>query len=577
MKKTNSLKRITNLIAVIVILLGVIPFAAAANITAVYADGEETTEPAAAAEETSVEEVSPAPEAEETAPEEAVVEEAVVEEAVVEEAVVEEAVVEEAVVEEAVVDLTEVVEAISENDIQIVGADGEALSMASLEAEDVLLSTDPFFWDSTLPTPGWVGYTVSGSGCPANVTCYPSPKPFKAAVAAAPPNSTIYVASGEYHEEVVVNTVGLSFTAFQTITVPTTNTLSVYTPGNAVVDKITLNADFVKTLGVYADLVVVNDSTHTDGRLDDAMALSNDGGRIEADVILYTDSGQYRIKDANHPGINYEWECGEPNTLIYNTKYRMTLMNPLDQTILDFYKTHGDERSTLDPSSLYYYNRTALERMNDLLIGVNVNEDTLGAFSWGEEDEKQIYWNLVGNIGKDNNGANLDVVTNDRYLEIDKIIDGTYNDVSRYWGIWFLWPGLANGIQDPNVRPGDGSYNGVSGTNNELTQLTFFVYDPRPVFGCMDPNALNYNPEATKANADCEYPKEQTPVDPGTPTVVLAPPPVDVLTIPVTGGENFLIPVTGADLSLQVLVPFGGTLLLGISFLVKGIYGKIKK
>jgi len=55
-----------------------------------------------------------------------------------------------------------------------------------------------------------------------------------------------------------------------------------------------------------------------------------------------------------------------------------------------------------------------------------------------------------------------------------------------------------------------------------------------------------------------EIPPEETP--PGDPPV-----------------ENFIIPVTGAELGLQALLPTGGLLLVGMSLLVKGFYGKNKK
>ncbi len=628
MKNAKSLKRIVNLTGVIVLLLGVIPFAAA-NITTVYADDEVTTEPVESPTEEAqveqdvgepaVEEAAPAADAEDEGAEADVSEEAADEADVSEEAADEADVSEEAaedegaeadvpeeaadeadVSEEAAVpeasevaeeeiaeaeadeDVSELVEMLSEEEVQIVDENGEALPLASKEAAEVLANSDPFFWDNV--NNEWVGYTESGTGCPANVHCMPATTtPFRDAVTHAGSlvgmvDNIIYVAGGDYHENVVVNDAGLSFTAFNSIevtSVANAPVVTLYTSGYAVVDKITLNADFVTTLGVYANEVIVNEPGKTGGRLEDGLALVNDGGTVEADMELYSSGGQYRVKDANHTSIptvnDFEWECGEPNTLIYtNRTYRMTLMNPLDARIIQYYETHGDERSAL--AVPLYLDRTALERMEDLMLAVNVNESNSGAFTWSEEDEKQIYWNLVGNIGKDNNNQPLNVVGG-RQGEIDKIIgstdgtDSTYNDVTRNWNIWFLWPGLANGIQDPDVDPGDGSNNSVLGRYNPYTQLTFFVYDPQPVegcmdptaenydpnadtapevdmceyhYGCMDPNALNYDPDAVRSDGSCTYK-----------STISAPPAGGPLPIPVTGltDEEFIIPVTGIDLT----------------------------
>ena len=554
MKKINSLKKITNSIAVIVLLFSVIPFVAAVNVTSVFADGEEITDPEEAppTEAIQVEQPSEAPvdEApveepvadtvvEET--EEPVVEDILTEEPVVEEILPEEAPVADAASAEPETDLTEVIAALNENDVLVVDETGEPLSMASAAAEEILSSTDPFFWNGI----EWVGYTIDGTGCPANVTCFASASPFQDAVTNAGIGNTIYVASGNYNEDVVVNTANLSFVAFHAITVPdaSANVVTLDSSGYAVVKSLTLNVNFGSTDGVYADLVTVNEPGKTGGRLDDAMSLSNDGGRIEADVVIYSADGYYRVKDKNDPTINFEWECGEPNEVSYpNRTYRMTLMNPFDVDILAYYEAHGDERSALVGPN--YLDLSAAERMEDLLIAVNVSEDY--GF-WTHGNEKLIYWNLVGNIGTDNNGANITLNATQQDMA-DDITSGNRDDVTRYWGIWFMYPTTENG-------------SAVSPANR---QLTFLVHDPRPVYGCMDPIAENYNPmadtvgevdmcvyregcmdpdalnydaEAVREDDSCRYPN----------TIVTPPTNFGPLPIPVTGNEEFLIPVTGID------------------------------
>ena len=63
---------------------------------------------------------------------------------------------------------------------------------------------------------------------------------------------------------------------------------------------------------------------------------------MEASVVIYSADGHYRVKDANDASINYEWECGEPDTLIYPGRvYRMVLKGPMDPDILDYYENIG--------------------------------------------------------------------------------------------------------------------------------------------------------------------------------------------------------------------------------------------
>jgi hypothetical protein len=92
--------------------------------------------------------------------------------------------------------------------------------------------------------------------------------------------------------------------------------------------------------------------------------------------------------------------------------------------------------------------------------------------------------------------------------------------------------------------------------------------DPE-VLGCTDDSAENYNPDATSDDGSCEYIVSEPPGDPGT------------TGDPGTSGQaivdNSLIPVTGADLGMQALLPAGGILLVGVSFIVRGLLGKKRK
>jgi len=474
--------------------------------------------------------------------------------------------------------LTDVVAALNENEVHIVNENGDPVSLASQEAEDMLQSKDPFFWNGTI----WVGYTLDGTGCPANVQCNPSATPFQDAVAAAGAGNTVYVASGNYAEDVTIDYAGQSLIAFHDVTIPNANDSAITLNGSgyAVVQSITLNVDLAANEGVYADLVIVNEPGQTGGRLDDAMELVNDGGRIEADVQIYSTGNGVaqpnRVRDANHHEVNFEWECGEPNEIIYlNYTYSMTLMNPFDDDILAYYTTHGDERFPL-------LDLSAEERMEDLIIAVNVSEDEE---NWDHDDEELIYWYLVGNTGTDHKGDNIDLDATQQIMA-NEITSGVWDDVTRYWGIWFMYPNKEiNSNKD--VQP----YN----LNSNDRQLTFFVYDPRQfsVVGCMDPEAENYDPNANTTNDDaCVYRMGCTDpaalnydpeaiMDDGTCTYpsTIDTPPLFIpgpLPIPVTGEtEAFIIPVTGADLLGEIaaqkqLLLTAGAALLGFSLMMGG-------
>jgi hypothetical protein len=591
-------------------MLGVIPFTAAVNVTTVYADDEVITDPVESpTEEAAVEEAveEPVESPAEEAPAEEAAEEPVETEAVepVDEAseaeepeeeteaadVTEEAVEiseenaltdPEPVEPEAGEDLSELVEVLSEAEAQITDVNGEALPLAGKEAAEVLVNGDPFFWDGN----EWVGYTKTGTGCPVNVTCKSSTLlgmgPFEAAVAhatSANKGKMIYVAGGDYQDEdIVVNYEGLSFTAFHTITVPDAHnpTLPTYSSGYALLNSITLNVNFGSTEGVYANSIIVNGAGTDDGRLEDGLALVNAGGTVEADMIIYRSGDHYRVKDANHPIIipevnDFEWECGEPNLYIYTGEsniYRMILKDPSHQDILDYYTTHGDERRL--GYSGPYLDLSAVERMEDLLIGVNRSED-YSPPSWSNKDEEQIYWYLVGNTGKDANNFNITPLSDPRQEIANKITDGDYNDnITNFWNIWFLWPTSHNGNV---VSPGDGS--STDKNSSDKRQLTFFVYDPRPVYGCTDPESLNYDPNATEDDESCRYentiivpPSSAAPADPAAPPAPLP--------IPVTGEieELFLIPVTGVDpmdingIGLMEVALLMSVMVLGAGFII---------
>ncbi len=378
--------------------------------------------------------------------------------------------------------LSEIVALLNNQGLEVTDEKGNPVSLASNEAVEVLSYSDPFFWNGT----NWEGYTLTGTGCPVNVTCHQSNTPFQAAAAAAPENSTIYVASGSYDEDVTINKANLSFIGFNSVSVnsnATNDTPTVTNPGFAKVRSFTLNNNFGTTSGVYADSIIVNQG----GFLSDALNLvdgTNVNATIEANVIVYSspaptvirdsnnniisnDSGSYyRVMDANDPTTNFEWDCGEPEVYITpGTNYRVTLKNPFNQDVLQYYRNNPDQRN---PGGL-----TAEERMDDLILGANMSEQTVSTFApWTNEDEKIVYWNLLGHVnGVGNLTANQQAYAN--YVT-NGANDASIDITHKLWFIWPLGTTNANGVTTYNKSPLN-------------TQFTFLKYLNLQPAGCTDP------------------------------------------------------------------------------------------
>ncbi|MDK2979704.1 MAG: hypothetical protein PWQ55_51 [Chloroflexota bacterium] len=456
-------------------------------------------------------------------------------------------------------DLSAVVSYLNEESIILENDAGETISFSSNEGIGVLSSSDPFFWNPS--TLRWEGYSVDGTGCPTNVTCFANTNPFQAAVDAAPSGSNIYVAQNTYDEDVVVNTQNLSFVSFSSINVvdasnPVAPTLI---SGYSTITSLTLNADFGTTSGVYANKVIVNSG----GKLDDGLNLVNVGGEVEASVKIYSADGHYRVEDANDSSINYEWECGEPDMLIYPGRvYRMVFKGTADPDILEYYTNIGDETGQ---------GRSTVERIDDLLEGIKRSE----LENWNHTDEERIFWYLLGQVG-DNGGLGANgttTVLNPTQFSMATAIINRYADTEMSkLGVWFLWPILENSGTD--VSP--------------LTrQLTFMHYITTDVYGCTDMAALNYNPLANTSDGSCQYDDPGTPSNPGgggTPQTTTTAAFIPVTAPSPVGGLNeelFLIPVTGVDYTFsqttwQRLFFSASALLFGVTMILEGITHKRK-
>ena len=366
--------------------------------------------------------------------------------------------------------VTDVVEMLGDGGKQLVNENGDLIALASAEAEQALAGKDPFFWNGTK----WVGYTVDGTGCPANVECNASATPFQAAVDNAPAGAMIYVAQGQYHETVTINKANQSFTAFTLIEALMDGTIGSYVSGYASVDKFILNAIFGDTNGVYGKEIVVNNG----GRLDDGLSLVEKDGHVTANVKIISQGDYYVIQDANDATISFEWECGEPDMSIYpgaGNIYQMVFKAPLDPDIVNYYTaTSPDARG---------FGMTAEDRLNDLMVAVNVSTRD----NWSTNDEKLIFWYLLGNRTYDGKDIWSQLMNNSQRAKALSILNGSNDNIALNRGIWFLWPTLQNGQS-------------VSPFNR---QLTFINYSNRVIRGCTDDGSDNYNPNATVDDGSC--------------------------------------------------------------------------
>ena len=363
-------------------------------------------------------------------------------------------------------DISDIVALMAEEGLTLTDENGEDLSFASIETSQILSNSDPFFWDGTK----WVGYTKTGSGCPENVTCLASDTPFQAAVTASSAlgmETTIYVATGSYEEDIVINSAKkLSFTAFNSVTVdgvaPSPTNILVTNPGFATVRSILLNSDFGLSSGVYADKVTVGSG----GQLNDALLLVNpvnETPTVEANLIVYGSGDHYRIKDANNKDTNFEWDCGEPQIPIYpGTNYRMVLKSPTDPDVVKYFQDNPDERAL---------NLSAEERLEDLVLAANMSEQTVGGYApWSNADEAMVFWNLLGHVKNVLGNANgVTPLTSKQQALANYITSGKYDDtIVQNQTLWFLWP---NG----------------SGQSPKNVQFTFLKYADPVYIGCADP------------------------------------------------------------------------------------------
>ncbi len=212
---------------------------------------------------------------------------------VVDAAPTEEPVVEVAPTEDPVVDVpptesvSDVVAALADANAVLLDADGNPIPLASQEAADILTSDsfDPFFYDGTI----WIGFTTTGSGCPAGVTCLSSPTPLQAAISNVPDGATVYVAAQNYGEAVTIDK-NLGLIGYQGGTGSVSGTsFSGYTLANASTASFTLgsgaNISNAASVNVFAPVVNVN----AGASIQDGITLIDNGGTVNVAAGTYTE------------------------------------------------------------------------------------------------------------------------------------------------------------------------------------------------------------------------------------------------------------------------------------------------
>lgn len=512
-------KSITSTLGILVIMLGLVPLPFINSVIPVYA--QEITTPSE--EPVVVEDIASVDLTQSV--EEAIVEQTVMEDApVVEDApILEETIVEETLLVDPLtqVDLVQIVEELADAGVVLVNENQEPVSLASTEVANILSVPDPYF------TRGGVTYRYL-TDCTGYLTnCTVSTNPIQAAIDdvtanGLPDDGTIYVEKGTYEENLTISV----------------DDLTLYgDPGNTTASGAGLNAPTLEGTnlggnGIFIDAVGVSIIGFIIQNYQNAILLDPSGNSdftAENNTIKDNEIGVYN-KNAV-PGIELHFNEFSGNT---------TAIKNDDVRGLQYIEAqNNDWNCSVGPIVKY-------------LSGGNY---------------VYVLWSTKAAVDPaDYPGCEILLGENSKWDH--QINTSDYSPFKINLGT--LAAGEVLGCMDITAN----NYNALATTDDGT--CTFDEQPPTDVLGCTDITATNYNALATVDNGTCEYPVDPpittTPGDPGTPPTF-----VTNLLIPITGGENFLIPVTGADLSLQTLVPFGGTLLLGISFLVKGIYSKIKK
>jgi len=309
--------------------------------------------------------------------------------------------------------ISDIVNVLSESEKVVADENGEILSFASAKTEKLLSSRDPFFWDGD----EWIGYTVTGEGCPTNVTCQPSSTPFQTAVTEAPAGTTIYVAAGNYDEDVSINKSNLSFLGFTSITVSEGNSTiaeSDYEAGNALVRSFSLNADFNTNSGVYAPIVYILSDTAS---IQDGISLVKEGGTVNVGAGTFTEN-----IDINKTGVTLQ----STSLSVIDGDYQGNVISVnADEVTVDGFEIIDGYNGILgETSGSIFKNNFIHGHLN------YVESNGTGICLWGDNDNNQILNNTIYNV--DRQGVFIGYSDTSKISEGNIISGNTIYDYGNY-------------------------------------------------------------------------------------------------------------------------------------------------
>ena len=605
-QKIRFLRKVSLVLGIAMLIIGLVPgtLASFSGITDVYAEGEvtPTEEPAPAetldeeqvstdAEAATVVEESALPEvteygaAVESDPAEAAVQEAPTDEVLVEEVAQDPATDES--VEEA--DFSEVVEVLAESGAVLVDENNEPVALTSIEAVEILTAADPYFTRDLVT----YYYLTDCTGYPVN--CTVSANPIQAAIDdvtanGLPDDGTIYVEAGTYEENLSILVDDLTLFG---------------DPGNTLVSGAGLNAPVLEGTnlggnGIFIDgngvsiigFVIQN---FTNGIF--LNASGNSGFTAENNTIQNNDAGVYN-KNAV-PGVELHYNDFNNNILAIQND---------DVRGLQFIQAQNNYWGCQDGPIVQYWDDDDSEWMYvlwatkaeidpanypgcQLLYGENSK--------WDHQIQTADYSPFKINLGKlagpevfgctDDRALNFnpDATTDDGSCEFEEEIVGCLDSGAVNYDPYAtisnehceynleLDPYCVDGengyllaweIINPNSFNVDASWSldGNAGAATLSPGVTFIGYtEDGPATHTLNAS-WEFGQGSLSSSTVCAPVNETPPNTPETPTLLAV-------------VEELLIPVTGADYTLQSMLPFGGMLLVGISLLAKGVSGKIKK
>lgn len=521
-QRMSFLRKTSLILGIAMLLLGLVP-GTLAGVAAVYAEGvvppvEEPDADAPAEEPVSTgEEPAPA--------EEVSAESSESEGAVVSDLEMENIPAEEGDAQDDTALISEIVADAAEKEVELVDENGEVLDLASQETANLLEDeVDPWFEDGGVI----YGYSASASCvsgvdvCNANLL-----NPIQDAIDAAPAGATIYIKPDAYYlgSEVTVNK------DVTLLGVAGTSTVDL-APSNVIIGTINLGVDINGWLNVYANIVNVIDDA---AEIQDAIDIAADGATvnvaegtyeeeltIDQSLVLNGDVGNPTVSGpgSNAPTLKQtdaNWQTG---TGIFLNSSNVTIQGFILKGFEDGVDINGQTGADIN-NNLFLYKPIS----GDAIAGGIPDIDAFN-IKFGSEVNGKFYNNECDSSvicqKEDGGGDGSDLNT----FGVGETYDIDANVVVIKAGTeeFFYTPDT----QDCN--PATSLYCVFWNFDNTITiiryqakhaisHVQFWNFEEpecegefcEPVYGCLDPSAANYDPQATVSDEYCEYNLELDP------------------------------------------------------------------